>query len=149
MTESLDSFSKDQGPKNALESKKVVTREEALAAYKKLIEEGVKSPDDLDLDDPEVKAANKMFDAWYAQEKEAAKDNEELQLRADIASMMFYVDAGFKDPNYLDEVLNDWLAVQMHDHVEKQTGNPERAETRHLLAVAMNRVKTLLKETGI
>lgn len=146
MTESFDLFSKDHGPKNTLESKKLVTREEVLAAYKKFVEKGIENPDDLDLNDPEVNAANKIFDEWCAQEKAAAKDNEELQLRTDIASTMFYVDAGFTDPKYLDEVLNDWLAVQMHDRVEKQSDDPERTETRRQLATAIRKVKELLKE---
>lgn len=40
---------------------------------------------------------------------------------------MLYVDAGFTDPVYLDEVLKDWL-VQDAQSAEKQNDNPERIE---------------------
>lgn len=43
------------------ESKKEITREEIIAAYKKFIKQGVRNPDDLDLENPEVKEAQISF----------------------------------------------------------------------------------------
>jgi len=58
---------------------------------------------------------------------------------------MLYVDAGFSDPDYLDEVLHDWLA-QDSQNAEKQSDNPERVETRRQIAQAMNKIKNILTE---
>ena len=39
-----------------------ISREQALASYKKFVDRGITSPDALDLADPEVIEANKMFE---------------------------------------------------------------------------------------
>ena len=127
------------------ESKKEITRDEVINVYKKFVEQGVKNPDDLDLENPEVKEANDLFDKWREQEDKSAEGNEESEHRINLSKTMLYVDAGFTDPNYLDEVLNDWLA-QDAQNAEKQNDNPERAETRRQLAEAMKKIRNLLKE---
>ncbi|PIR88032.1 MAG: hypothetical protein COU10_01410 [Candidatus Harrisonbacteria bacterium CG10_big_fil_rev_8_21_14_0_10_45_28] len=127
------------------ESKNEIMREEVINAYKKFVEQGIKSPDALDLDDPEVKEANELFYRWQTQEDTRAKGNEELSLRIHLAKTMLYVDAGFTDPNYLDEILKDWL-VQDAQNAEKQNDNPARIETRKQLAEAMKKIRNLLKE---
>lgn len=128
-----------------LESGKEITKEEVINAYKKFIEQGVKNPDDLDLENPEVKQANELFDKWQAQEDKRSEGNEELEQQTNLAKTMFYVDAGFTDPDYLDEVLNDWL-IQDAENIEKQNDSPERVETRRQLAEAIKKIKNLLAE---
>ena len=126
------------------ESKKEITREEVINVYKKFVERGIKSPDDLDLENPEVKEANELFDKWRTQEDTQAEGNEKLSHRINLSKTMLYVDAGFTDPGYLDEVLS-WL-VQDAQKAEKQDNNPERVETRRQLAEAMKKIRNLLAE---
>jgi len=40
---------------SSTESQKEITREKVIAAYKKFVERGIKSPNDLDSNDAEVK----------------------------------------------------------------------------------------------
>lgn len=85
-----------------------ISRDEAIAAYKKFVEKGVANPDDLDLRDPDVIEANNLFDKWREQEGGKAAGNKEAERRLNLAKTMFYIDAGFTDPAYLEEVLG-WL----------------------------------------
>ena len=94
------------------EEEKPVSREEAMAAYRPFIEAGITSPDQLDLNDPAVQAANNLFYSWQKQADSRAGGDEEQFLRANLAKTMFYVDAGFTDQDYLDEVLKDWLRTR-------------------------------------
>ncbi len=127
------------------ESEKEIAREEVVNAYKKFVERGIKNPDDLDFKDPEVKEANELFDKWRAQEDTRAEGNEELSRRVNLLKTMLYVDAGFTDPVYLEEVLKDWLA-QDAQNAEKQNDNPERVEIRRQLAEAMKKIRKLLAD---
>ncbi|MFH1182735.1 MAG: hypothetical protein V1690_00535 [Candidatus Moraniibacteriota bacterium] len=127
------------------ETERGITREEAIASYKKFVEKGITSPDDLDLEDPEVKKANDLFDKWRKQEDKRAEGNEELGHRVNLAKTMFYVEAGFTDPGYLDEVLKEWL-MEDYQGTEEQKDNPERTETRRQIAEAIERIKKLLAE---
>lgn len=127
------------------ESKKNITREDVIDIYKKFVALGIKSPDDLDLENPEVRAANELFYAYVEQEDALAEGNEESELRNNLSKTMLYVDAGFTDPAYLHEVLNDWL-IQDAERAEKQSDNPERMETRRQIAEAMKRIKSLMAE---
>lgn len=124
-----------------------ITKEEVVAAYGRFVERGITNPDDLDLEDPEVKEANELFYKWVKQEDERAVGNEELKHRANLSQTMFYIDAGFTDPEYLEEVRDDFLE-QMDEDIEEQPDNPERIETRRLIAEAMLRVEKLLAEQG-
>ena len=130
---------------SSLESENKITREKVIDAYKKFVERGIKNPDDLDLEDSEVKEANELFYKWREQEEKSAEGNEESEHRTNLSITMLYVDAGFTDPDYLDEVLKDWL-VQDTQGAEKQNDNPERAETRRQLAEAMKKIRNLLAE---
>jgi len=122
-----------------------ITKDEAMSAYKKFVDKGITTPDKLDLDDPEVIEANKKFDQWRGQEDKKAAGNPELELRNDLNKTMFYVDAGFTDKDYLEEVLDDWLAQDTLD-VGKQAGDPERIKTRDLYSEATKKIRNLLKE---
>ena len=127
------------------ESENKITREQVIDAYKKFVERGIKTPDDLDLKDPDVEKANELFDKWQEQEDKSAKGNEESEHRINLSKTMLYVDAGFTDPVYLDEVLNEWLS-QDTKNVEKQIDNPERVKTRRQIAEAMKKIRNLLVE---
>lgn len=122
-----------------------ITREEVVEAYKKFVERGVKHPNNLDLEDPEVREAHELFYKWIEQERGLAEGNEELKRRVNLSETMLYVDAGFTDPKHLDDILRDWL-IQDAGRAEKQRDNPERVETRRQIAEAMKKVRALLAE---
>ena len=88
---------------------------------------------------------NELFDKWREQEDESVEGNEESEHRINLSKTMLYVDAGFTDPVYLDEVLKDWLA-QDAQNAEKQSDNPERVETRRQITEAVKRIRNLLAE---
>lgn len=135
-------------PSSTLELGDKPLRERTVDSYRKFIDRGITSPDDLDLDDPEVKEANKLFDKWQKEVDLQAGENEEKKLRANIDKTVFYVDAGFTDPDYLDEVLNDWL-VQDSQFAEKDEGNLERNITRQKIANAMKKIRGILKSKEV
>lgn len=86
-------------------------REQVVQAFQKFTDKGITRPDDLPLDDPEVIQANKLLDEWTNQQQILAKEKgtPEAELEFSLDRTTIYVDAGFKDPDYLDEVTNDWL----------------------------------------
>lgn len=123
-----------------------IRREDVLAAYRPFVERGITNPDDLDLTDPEVKKANDLYDQWQAQEQAKLgnpQDSEALR-QHDLALTMLYVDAGFTDPAYLEEVLEEWLFQDRLD-TPKLPDNPARTETRRQLAAAVTKIKNLLR----
>ena len=131
------------------EQKREITREEVINAFRKFVERGITRPDSLDSDDPEVKIAFELFEAWQAQEDakvariEDLEYREELEYRLELMKTMFFVEAGFDDPDYLDEVLAENLEG-MDEDVEEQVDNPERVETRRQIAEAQEKIEGLL-----
>jgi len=87
------------------------SREQVVEAFRKFPEQGITNPDDLDLDDPEVIEANRLLDAWDAEQKkiafEAGTTEADLGYALDRSTIL--LDAGFSNPDYLDKVANDWL----------------------------------------
>ena len=88
-----------------------VNREQVLAAFKKFVDAGIVSPDDLSLNDPDVVSANAVLDLWAeAAQQQAEQDPApDAALAYVLSRSTVHVDAGFSDPDYLDEVANDWL----------------------------------------
>ena len=88
------------------------SRDQVVAVLHRLADRGFTNPDDLPLDDPEVIEAHRILDSWSKQADQSTQDSPpaapelEFSLRRDT----IYVDAGFLDPDYLDEVANDFLA---------------------------------------
>ena len=124
------------------ESQKQISRAEVVGAYQKFIERGITNPDALDSDDPEVKEVNDLVDRWQQQEDARTGDDAERSYRSNLTKTMLHVDAGFRDPEYLRDVLG-WL-VQDADSMEKQPANPERVETRQQITEAIRKIRTLL-----
>lgn len=122
-----------------------INREEIINAYKKFVEQGITNPDVLDNADSGVKEANELFYKWIAQEDARVQEennNPEVGYSINLAKTMLYVDAGFTDPAYLNEVLS-WLNQDAQDP-EKQLNNPERIATRQQIAEAIKKVRSLL-----
>jgi len=130
------------------ESGEIVKKEEVIQAYKKFVEQGIKNPGDLDLDDPEVQKANELFNKWREQEDASSEGDEELSYRNNLVQTMLYVDVGFTDRGYLEEVLREWL-VSDAQNAEKQRDNPERVKTRQDIVSAMKKIRGILGQSDI
>lgn len=114
-----------------------ISKDQVIDVYKKFVERGITSPDALDLDDLEVIEANNLFDKWQAQED----SNDE---RVNFEKTKLYVDAGFTDPNYLEDVLG-WLMQDAHN-AEKDIDDPNRVQLRKDMAEEIKKIRSLLKK---
>ena len=128
------------------ETPEEISREEVIAAYKPFLDQGATSPDALDLDDPAVAAANENFNRWQEQLDARGQGVPDAEYRNNLSKTMLYIDAGFADRNYLEDVLG-WL-MQDAQNAEKRVDDPVRAETRDLIAAAIKRVRGLLEQTA-
>ena len=92
-----------------------ISRDQVLEVLKKLSARGIAHQDELyEMVDPEVVEANRLVDLWTTQEQAAMKEvNPEAQLEFSFSRSTIFVDAGFTDPDYLDEVANDWLVQDL------------------------------------
>ena len=105
-----------------------VLKERALEAYKKLIDRGVKNPDNLDLNDSEVKVANELFYSWQKQVDAEVGEDRAVQHEANFSKTLFYYEAGFTDPQYLADVVG-WLQQDLQNvDEESEAPLPELAE---------------------
>ena len=122
-------MSEDETGKEAMSNPEVpqYTREQVVEGFRKFVERGVTNPDDLASGDPEVDEAQAAYFAWNAQEKAKADRNPDpaAGLEYSLSASTLYLDAGFSDPDYVDEVANDWLDQDL-----------ERAESEGLTEVA-------------
>ena len=83
------------------------TREQVIELLKQFPLRGIKNPDDLNLEDKRVQRVNEAVDNWYSWID--SRESVEADLEVSLSRSTLYVDAGFDDPAYLDEVANDWL----------------------------------------
>lgn len=102
-------------------TKPTVTREQVMAAYRPFVLAGYTSPDDLPAAGREIERANALFGEWQMAAMEAAEVSEaaDARLQYELELSLLYVDAGFTDPEYLDEVANDWLLQSLEEAEEK------------------------------
>ena len=93
------------------------SREQVIESFKRFPQRGIQSPDDLSEADPEVVEANNILDVWtkQAQDEAKRKATPEANLEFTFDRSTIFVDAGFSDPDYLDEVANDWLAQDLQE----------------------------------
>jgi hypothetical protein len=89
-----------------------VSRDDVLKAYKNILKTStIRDPQALDETQPEVKAAKELFDAYRDQcekEMKAAKNKRSYyQTLFDLDTV--YLDAGFDDPEFLGDTVNDFL----------------------------------------
>jgi len=118
-----------------------ISKEKVFEALKPLASKA-SDPALLDANDPEVVAATELYNTWSAQQESATQNNDILSARHNLDKTMMYVDAGFHDPIYLDEVLG-WL-YQDADNLDKDPDNPDLVALRKDLAQAMQKVRGLL-----
>lgn len=97
-------------------------KQQAIVAYRKFVERGVTDPGFLDLNDPEVIAAHKLFDAWQEEADAKAAGNREAEHELNFEKTIFYYEIGFNDPEYLAELL-DFLDQDL-ENVEEGSDQP-------------------------
>lgn len=87
------------------------SREQVIEAFKNLVAEGTTHPDELDLDRPEVIEANRIHSSWTEDIEQEAKRSKSLEamLQFSLDTSTVLVDAGFTHPDYIEEVIYDWL----------------------------------------
>ena len=122
-----------------------VTREIALGVARKFSERGITSPDNLDLNAPEVKEANRLFNEWRMAEEARVKGDIEAEHKLNLELTMFYVDAGFTDPNYLGDVL-DFLS-QDSQNASKDSENEQKTQLRSDIYKAIIKIRHLMNPT--
>lgn len=120
-----------------------ITRQQAIEAYSQFVNAGILNPDNLDIDDPMVKEANDMFYKWQNQLDTEAGDNEIAMANANLSKTMFYVDAGFIDRNYLEEVSGDWL-MQDEENAEDLPDSLEKDSLLLKIKEAKSKIDNLL-----
>lgn len=96
------------------------SREQVIEAFRRFPQRGINNPDDLPEVDPEVIEANNILDTWTKQTQSEAqrKATPGANLEFTFDRSTIFVDAGFSDPDYLDEVANDWLAQDLQEAEE-------------------------------
>ena len=85
-----------------------VTRDEVIAVYRKFAERGITDPANLDQTDPEVQEAEQLLKKWVMQEEARTADDPVAARQFRIEQTKLYVDAGFTDPSYMEDV-REWL----------------------------------------
>lgn len=134
----------EKGP-SSTEYENPITREVLIAEFKKFVDEGITHPNDMDPRNPKFQKELQLYNSWCEQLKAQAGNNEQLQHQSNLMQTMFFIDAGFSDPDYLDEVLNDWLA-QDEVNIAETEDSPEKVETQRQLEEAKKKIKTILNE---
>lgn len=91
------------------------TREQVVDAFRKFPKKGIANPDDLPLDDSDVISANAFLQVWSNQRQAEVKriGTPEAELEFIFEKSTIHFDAGFSDPDYMDEVAHDWLAQDL------------------------------------
>jgi vacuolar-type H+-ATPase subunit I/STV1 len=105
-------------------------REQVIATFRQFVERGITNPDDLDLNDPEVIEAKQILNSWEAEQQEIVKEagTKAAELEYNFSRTVIFVDAGFSDPLYLEDVANDMLDTV--DLPEAQEAGLEELATR-------------------
>ncbi len=96
-------------------SEPLIDRDRVVDVFKKIVERGIKNPDDLPLDDQDVINANALMRVWMNQRDKQVKKIGLLisMFEFSFEKSVLFVDAGFTDPGYLNEVANEWLAQDL------------------------------------
>ncbi len=114
----------------------------ALKACVPFIEKGLRTPDAIPLDD----SAHKLFNEWKEALDQKAEGNPVAQLKADIAASMFYIEAGFTDPEYAEEV-DSWL-MEDYERIKNLPEGADKSELIEHIQAARAKVKALFKESS-
>lgn len=96
------------------------TRDQVVDVFKKFPAMGITNPDDLPQTDQDVISAYAFLRVWANQrETQILKTGTpEAFLECYFERSTLFVDAGFSDPDYLDEVANDLLVQDLQEAEE-------------------------------
>lgn len=113
MTENIEISSQQENPQ--------INREEIVEMFRKFSQQGTTHPVDLVESDPAVTEAYGLLDEW-ATTHESDPDY-------DFLRSTIFVDAGFHDPDFLEEVRDDWL-LQDEERAEGDTELVKRIQAK-------------------
>ncbi len=102
-----------------------VEKAQVIEAYKKLIEKGITNPYDYKETDTDAKIANDLCTKYFEQLDQSAEVDPTLKHRVNFEKTFFYLDAGFTDPDYVEEVLVEWVP---EDLAEAEESDPALAQ---------------------
>lgn len=92
-----------------------ISRDRVVGALKAFTAWGIGDPANLPHDNPQVEAVEAIVELWERQLQERLDmSTEEGDLEFALSRTTIYVDAGFDDPIYLEEVAYDWLAQDLY-----------------------------------
>ena len=120
-----------------------ISKDTVIAAYRKLVERGFKTPHGLDPEDPDVIEAERLFDAWDEQE---SQDPNKYH-RHNFEKTKLFVDAGFDDPEYLDEILNNHRTDAVD--LDKDSSDSALVQLRNEYAQELLKMRKMLGKTDL
>ena len=87
------------------------TRDEVVEILKEFSSLCDGHPDNLDSNDPRIAQSESAVLAWIEQEQVIANKTGtlEAELSMNLTVSTIYIDAGYHNQDYLDEIANDWL----------------------------------------
>jgi len=104
----------------------------------------VGDPAHLDMNHPEAAKAEELAGQWILRGDVETAGDTEKSLKHELDKIMLYVDAGFHDKDYLEDVL-EWLGQNAGD-APAESGNEARAALRREIASAIKKVRHLIAE---
>lgn len=123
-----------------------VDKEQLMGLYKKLIDKGITDPFGMDQGDADVVEANNLHLKWEKEGDEAAGDDPVAKARFDFQKTFFYLDAGFTDKEYAEEVLNEIVPDDLNDAQAIDAGLADEIRAKAKLYAEKLGIK-LLKES--
>jgi hypothetical protein len=92
-------------------------REKLVVMLTEISKRGIRNPERMA--DADVEQVDHLLDEWTDkyQDYATAIGTFEVNLEFSLSRLTVYTDAGFDDPEYLDEIANDWL-MQDLDNAE-------------------------------
>lgn len=98
-----------------------IDRENVVAALSNLKAKGYTKPDDLPLEDQDVVNAQALEYIWASQQQSLVKKlgTPAADLEFRLLRNTLYIDAGFDDSVYLEDVANGWLEEDLQEAEKK------------------------------
>lgn len=116
-------------------------RQELLKKFAEIREKsGVNNPDNLDYSDPIIREASHDHEQWIAENNKIdRKGDPKLYHKLQLQQSTFFVDAGFDDPDYLYDVIEQLQA----DNMEELEADSDKADLDDIKKQFSDRIEEL------
>lgn len=117
------------------------TREDVVEAFRALVQKGITNPFDVlySEQDDEAKQVTELYDSWLQREQPEGTIDE--QVKQGLLDNTVMYDAGFTDPDLLDEIASDWLMNFL-----SAADSAHRRDLAHLVQAKINEVQKKIQE---